>query len=357
MPGDHLATTWSWPHSAPKDQRGPSTLTAFAARSVSLVNSEASNRWGAGNRASTDGLVAGRRRPLCRRRLHARPRNRDGRRAGRSGRVDASDPGDRCAELCGHHWIPRLRRRDRQLLLAEGTDTWTWDGARWAHRPDAAGPHVADPVSAYDPSTRQVVMVGGPVTASPVTVLPAGTETWTWNGNVWAQQHPATSPAMAPACAAFDDATGQLLMFGGLFPQSPATWRWTGSNWVRLSPAASPPNGQCSMAYDPGLNTMVLATVGATSEVPEARFNCGLGMARTGTSCHQQFCPVTRALRRSSMTPTRARWSCLSMPAASIRASTDAFGAVPRKRRGRGTEPRGRCFTRRRRRTESRSTW
>jgi hypothetical protein len=150
-----------------------------------------------------------------------------------------------------------------QLLLAEGTDTWTWDGAQWAHRPDVAGPHVADPISAYDPSTRQIVMVGGPVTTSPVTALPPGTQTWTWNGNVWAQQHPATSPAMAPACAAFDDATGQLLMFGGLFPQSPATWRWTGSNWVRLSPTASPPNGQCSMAYDPALNTMVLATVGA----------------------------------------------------------------------------------------------
>jgi hypothetical protein len=151
-----------------------------------------------------------------------------------------------------------------QLLLAEGTDTWTWDGARWAHRPAAGGPHVADPVSAYDPSTKQVVMVGGPVTTSPVTALPPGTQTWTWNGNAWTQQHPATSPAMAGACAAFDDATGQLLMFGGLFPQSPATWRWTGSNWVRLSPAASPPNGQCSMAYDPNLNTLVLMTVGAT---------------------------------------------------------------------------------------------
>ncbi len=151
-----------------------------------------------------------------------------------------------------------------QLLLAEGPNTWTWDGTRWALRQAAAGPHVADPVSAYDPSTKQVVMVGGPVTTSPVTALPPGTQTWTWNGNVWAQQHPATSPAMAPACAAFDDATGQLLMFGGLFPQSPATWRWTGSNWVRLSPTASPPNGQCSMAYDPALNTLVLATVGAT---------------------------------------------------------------------------------------------
>jgi ell wall binding domain 2 (CWB2) len=151
-----------------------------------------------------------------------------------------------------------------QLLLADGTNTWNWDGAQWAPRPDAAGPRVADPVSAYDPSTRQVVMVGGPVTASPVTALPPGTETWTWNGNVWAQQHPATSPAMAGACAAFDDATGQLLMFGGLFPQSSATWRWTGSNWLRLSPAATPPNGQCSMAYDLGLNTLVLMTVGAT---------------------------------------------------------------------------------------------
>jgi putative cell wall-binding protein len=151
-----------------------------------------------------------------------------------------------------------------QLLLAEGTQTWTWDGAQWAPRPAAVGPHIADPVSAYDPSTRQVVMVGGPVTTSPVTALPPGTQTWTWNGSVWAQQHPATSPAMAGACAAFDDATGQFLMFGGLFPQSPATWRWTGSNWIRLSPGASPPNGQCSMAYDPGLNSLVLTTVSAT---------------------------------------------------------------------------------------------
>ena len=152
-----------------------------------------------------------------------------------------------------------------QLLLADGTNTWNWDGTHWVPRPAAVGPHIENPVSAYDPSTKQVVMIGNLGTIVPNPAPPTGTQTWTWNGDVWVQQHPATSPAMDGACAAFDDATGQLLMFGGLFPQSPATWLWTGSNWLRLSPATSPPNGTCSMAYDPNLNTLVLTTIGAMS--------------------------------------------------------------------------------------------
>ena len=156
-----------------------------------------------------------------------------------------------------------------QLLLAGSPGTWTWDGASWV--PSNVGQAFLrfETAAAYDPTTREVVSFGGAALGVD------NSQTWTWNGDSWLEQHPAVAPSQRESsCAAYDSTTGQLIMFGGTnttthLPQSD-TWNWTGSNWVQLRPSSSPPGGNCSMAYDPGVDGIVLATIGSGADDPNA---------------------------------------------------------------------------------------
>ncbi len=155
-----------------------------------------------------------------------------------------------------------------QLLTYDGAQTWSWDGGEWT--PVGASLTLrAGSTMVFDAATKQVVMTGVVGLATgPAAVM----QTWTWNGARWTQQHPTAMPASEwSACAGYDAATGQLIMYGGMdagslepgvsLPTSrDETWNWTGSNWLRLRPSTSPPGGACSMAYDPDVQRMVLAT-------------------------------------------------------------------------------------------------
>src|SRR5271167_3258455 len=92
---------------------------------------------------------------------------------------------------------------------------------------------------AYDPATSQLVLFGG-------LSLSEGSlnDTWTWNGTTWAKLSPATGPlARFAASMAYDPATSQLVLFGGQGSSGPLndTWTWNGTTWTRLSPATRPP--------------------------------------------------------------------------------------------------------------------
>ncbi len=153
-----------------------------------------------------------------------------------------------------------------QLVLSAGGQTWTWDGQAWTQLTTASPLQPQEPTLAYDATTKQLVSFGG--------LFPDGftsnatSQTWTWNGAHWLQQHPATVPApVEGACAGFDTASGQMIMVGGTTPSTQTThnetWNWTGSNWVQLYPAASPLGGDCSMTYDPAVHKLVLTTFGS----------------------------------------------------------------------------------------------
>jgi putative cell wall-binding protein len=152
--------------------------------------------------------------------------------------------------------------------------TWTFDGADWStHQPAGAPPARGRPALAYDPSTKQIVMFGG--SAAPCSATPSGppaaspgafADTWTWNGSIWSQQHPSTSPpAAGGGCAAYDANSDQLIMYGGETPSSgeptvyrSATWQWTGSAWTQLSTPSTPPGGNCTMTYDAATRSIVM---------------------------------------------------------------------------------------------------
>jgi hypothetical protein len=144
-------------------------------------------------------------------------------------------------------------------------ETWRWDGSTWtelhpAHSPSAPD---GDPTMAYDPASRQIVLLAGtgPVGGGGVADFgPTETETWTWDGTDWTGHGAsAVPPAAGGQALAADPATGQLLRVGtggyqDFAVTSAETWAWTGASWHELSPATlAPAMGLAPMAYDPSL--------------------------------------------------------------------------------------------------------
>ncbi|HLQ55191.1 MAG TPA: hypothetical protein VK162_13090 [Streptosporangiaceae bacterium] len=113
---------------------------------------------------------------------------------------------------------------------------------------------------AYDPVHHETVLFGGD---NGSTVFG---DTWTRQHGTWTQQHPARSPSPRTGAAmAYDDATSQLLLFGGsrLIGTSGGfhgdTWTWTGRTWRELHPATSPPaRHNADMIYDAATQDVVL---------------------------------------------------------------------------------------------------
>jgi hypothetical protein len=143
-------------------------------------------------------------------------------------------------------------------------ETWSWDGATWTEQAPSTIPDARlGAAMTYDPDHQQVVMFGGETDADQQNT-PFG-DTWTWNGNDWAEEDGlADSPSARPgAVMAWDSAAHSAVLFGG---QSAAchyfcadTWTWDGSNWTQEHPDHSPPaRGWESMAYDPAAGEVVL---------------------------------------------------------------------------------------------------
>ena len=95
--------------------------------------------------------------------------------------------------------------------------TWTWDGTAWTERstPDSP-PAFGNPSMAYDAATSQLVLVGESTEGG------SAHQTWTYGipshlRTNWTLAAPATSPpARNGAAMAFDSATGQMVLFGGV---------------------------------------------------------------------------------------------------------------------------------------------
>ena len=90
-------------------------------------------------------------------------------------------------------------------------------------------------------------------------------DTWIWDGTTWTKLNPATSPSgLAYASMAYDAATGQLVLFGGMDAATNQalgdTWTWDGTTWTKQTrdPTPAPQPLPASMAYDPATAQLVL---------------------------------------------------------------------------------------------------
>ena len=146
------------------------------------------------------------------------------------------------------------------LLAVPGASAAAASKPSWFQlHPPNSPPVKGDTAAAYDPATRQFVMFGGISNEN----LFQG-DTWVWTGSNWVRQFPATVPeAREGARMAYDAATKQLILFGGYDGYGEHglsdTWTWNGSNWVQLHPATSPPpTSDEGIAYDPATKQILI---------------------------------------------------------------------------------------------------
>src|SRR4029077_7367186 len=128
-------------------------------------------------------------------------------------------------------------------------DTWEWNGRAWEER-DVRTPGARDHhAMAYDEARGQVVMYGG--WDADHTSFPG--DTWTWDGMTWAKADATSGPGGAGHHAmAYDSRRQRGVMFGGDRPGTPATadtWEWHGRTWTRAATQGPAPRTRHRLAY------------------------------------------------------------------------------------------------------------
>jgi hypothetical protein len=153
-----------------------------------------------------------------------------------------------------------ISQNGRQVPL---NDTWTWDGSVWTQQhPANNAPAVQQNMAlAYDPISRMVIAfyVESQWYDTPHTLG--------WNGTDWQELHPATQPPSSYGTFAWD---GTRLIFLGAPQQEGGryltkTWAWDGSNWTRLSSSVNQPPAQLfATAFDAANGRVIAVSEGET---------------------------------------------------------------------------------------------
>ena len=130
-------------------------------------------------------------------------------------------------------------------------DTWLWNGSTWTQLHPANNPGMlAEHAMVYDDARGQIVLFGGMGGAPPT----YSNQTWIWDGTNWTQMHPKVSPPAREGHAmAYDAVARKVVLFGGYgdFAETNDTWTWDGSNWTQAVSAVSPvARAGHSMAFD-----------------------------------------------------------------------------------------------------------
>ncbi len=150
-----------------------------------------------------------------------------------------------------------------QVVLFEGGQTWTWDGATWTQQHPITSPASSPPTfMAFDPAIGNAVLVQAGSSGSCPTSYNSCQDTWLWDGANWIKQNPLTQPYCIQAMV-FDAARNLVLGHGtcGLdrTPGPETTWTWDGANWtLQGGSEPSPPRMRHELAYDPAHKQVVL---------------------------------------------------------------------------------------------------
>ncbi|HEY5200305.1 MAG TPA: cell wall-binding repeat-containing protein [Acidothermaceae bacterium] len=145
-------------------------------------------------------------------------------------------------------------------------NTWTWNGTNWtAHQPAPSPPTAGSCGMAYDSVRHQLLLTTEDSASSTV-------ETWAWDGAAWSQL-PSSGPTeynLIPAIT-FDGDLGEVVLYNGRTPCTGTfftggcgtpvsqTWAWNGANWQDVSATLSPAsrfNG--ALAFDNATHQLVL---------------------------------------------------------------------------------------------------
>jgi hypothetical protein len=145
--------------------------------------------------------------------------------------------------------------------------TWEWDGRAWSLA-NSSGPPTRATMMAYDIFTQRCLIFGGSrfVNAPPAVRFFYFGDTWTWDGSVWTQQAPVTSPTLRGAHALLASPLSLgVVLFGGADPAGAAlgdTWLWSNGQWTDLTASLSvaPAPGACIGANGGPVDDPILVT-------------------------------------------------------------------------------------------------
>ena len=155
-----------------------------------------------------------------------------------------------------------------EVVLFGGVDsydqTWLWTGRRWtlAH-PPSSPPGRFDAPAAYDPATGQVLIFGRRLSDGELV-----NDTWAWDGSAWTELDNGTGgggggpPGGAEGGAMAWDVTlgAMVLALPAITPGGPSgqTWSWTGARWTRLTGSDFPVGVQpVAAAFDPATSSLL----------------------------------------------------------------------------------------------------
>jgi hypothetical protein len=149
-----------------------------------------------------------------------------------------------------------------QTVLFGGSDsngdqlgsTWIWDGTVWSQASPATSPRARYGIEnsmVWDPALNKIVLFGGRTTDGNYQH-----DTWAWDGSTWTQISSATLPAAREHDSlAFDQTLNTVVLFGGFAGGSNYfgdTWKLTSTGWTKLTPTGAPSaRAYASMTYSP----------------------------------------------------------------------------------------------------------
>lgn len=138
----------------------------------------------------------------------------------------------------------------QQVLLFTIQQTWTFDGSIWQERHPAASPSTNAVAASmtYDGTTGNVLLLQSERDNLDHTYL--------WDGSTWTEQHPAGEPP-AFGGVAYDGSRNQVVAQVWVdATRSMQTWTWDGTTWTQQHPASEPP-GLGFLADDPATHSVV----------------------------------------------------------------------------------------------------
>jgi hypothetical protein len=155
---------------------------------------------------------------------------------------------------------------------------------------------------AYDDATQQIVLFGGQSATPTGGVLDLLDDTWTWDGTNWTQRTPAKSPPPTIFLPVAYDPDTQTVV--GVRDNDPvnttSTWQWDGATWGTIATTGNPasPKQGAGIAFSTVPSSIVMfGTVyglGVTTNAKTWTFtpNAWVGHAATAGGPHPRFFPA-----------------------------------------------------------------
>lgn len=162
------------------------------------------------------------------------------------------------------------------------TDTWSWNGKTWTLLHPATSPPGREfGALAYDRAIRTVVLLGGECICNSAGMA----DTWSWDGRTWSQSQPIPSPpgpmgGQVLVGLAYDQAIGELIVYGVSDPNNSndTTWTWNGSTWSPLNSGSTTiqsGGGLPLLAYDDHTGQLILFIDLGSNNPPNATWVLG----------------------------------------------------------------------------------